>query len=478
MKAMPYLQAQGPIDWAQFVATCWDRRPVVFRRHGAAPYPLDAALAAAASAARTANGDEQACRFVLDDRQRRQPGAWLPRHEDATFERYAQRILREGGGRSYALIVNEFHRHDRRIWEGGRRFFQGLFAQVGLPSTGAITTLFHGNYERTPVGVHKDRFATFVFVLQGRKRMRFWPTRPWQDAVATRVDYAEHLADSFAIDVGPGDLLYWPAAYYHVGETLGVEVATSVNVGIPRDGHALLYDFDAIVRAADALDAQAAAAGDACGDDAGAADQVAGALATVRRLATPAAGRRAPPAGAPPPRLGRLSGVAHGRRLRAATPGVACGAIACAGAMAARRPVVSTRLDARRRQCAVRRSRPCAPRRGLRRQGCGAAAPFRFGGGRRRRRTARALRRHRARGIGDRRDAAANAGAGIARMAGVHARAGPCIGIGVDARWRRRCACGIMPARSFVIRPPAHDRAMRSGMCQGVLACNSAPLAS
>ncbi|MEN4903746.1 cupin domain-containing protein [Luteimonas sp. TWI1437] len=297
MKAMPYLQAQGPIDWAQFVATCWDHRPVVFRRHGAAPYPLDAALAAAASAARTANGDEQACRFVLDDRQRRQPGAWLPRHEDATFERYAQRILREGGGRSYALIVNEFHRHDRRIWEGGRRFFQGLFAQVGLPSTGAITTLFHGNYERTPVGVHKDRFATFVFVLQGRKRMRFWPTRPWQDAVATRVDYAEHLADSFAIDVGPGDLLYWPAAYYHVGETLGVEVATSVNVGIPRDGHALLYDFDAIVRAADAVDAQAAAAGDACGDDAGAADQVAGALATVRRLATPAALRSAASAG-------------------------------------------------------------------------------------------------------------------------------------------------------------------------------------
>ncbi|KLJ01469.1 hypothetical protein WQ56_06270 [Luteimonas sp. FCS-9] len=330
---MPCIEELGPVDWARFVATCWDVRPVVYRQAGGAPYPTDAALHAAAAAAREAAAGETACRFVLDDRQLRQPGDWLPRGEDGSFDAYARRVLRAAGDdAAYALIVNEFHRHDARIFEAGRRFFRGLWAHVGLPATGAITTLFHGNYERTPVGVHKDRFSTFVFVLQGRKRMRFWPTRPWRDAVATRVDYAQHLADSFAIEVGPGDVLYWPSAYYHVGETIGTDVATSVNVGVPRDGHALRYEFDAIVRQADAEDAEDAAPldGAASGGDPDRPPGIASALERARRLASPQALRSAAAAGylslltgggfAPPPPAMPPGRFDAGARVRLADP--------------------------------------------------------------------------------------------------------------------------------------------------------------
>ena len=144
-------------------------------------------------------------------------------------------------------MVSSFHTFDAAVWSRERAFFAGLWDVVGLPLTGAITTLFHGTYEHSPVGVHKDRFATFMFGLRGRKRMRFWPRRPWDEPVSTKVDYAGHRGESFTADVGPGDLLYWPAAYYHVGESATAAPATSVNVGVPRDEHHVGYELETLL---------------------------------------------------------------------------------------------------------------------------------------------------------------------------------------------------------------------------------------
>lgn len=236
------------LDWDRFVRLHWDRHPVVFRDIGPPVYPADAVLRAVARARPRDDDDVPTLRFVLDGRQLAAPGPWLPDPHDIDFDAYARRVReRAGDACEYALIVNTLHRHGYGVWAAGQRFFQGLWQRVGIPGSSAITTLFHGNYERTPVGVHKDRFATFLFVLEGRKRMRFWPQRPWSAPVATCVDYAEYMGSSFAIDVEPGDVLYWPADYYHVGETAGVGQATSVNVGVPRHEHRLAYDLDAVL---------------------------------------------------------------------------------------------------------------------------------------------------------------------------------------------------------------------------------------
>ncbi|WP_104820261.1 JmjC domain-containing protein [Kitasatospora sp. MMS16-BH015] len=134
-------------------------------------------------------------------------------------------------------------------------FFAPLWEPTGLPLSGAITRLFHGNDEHTPVGVHKDRFATFMFALEGRKRMRFWRQRPWTEPVTTVLDYQPYLESSFTAEPEPGDLLYWPCAYHHVGESVGGGSATSVNVGVPREAHRAVYDVDDLLlgRTADAM---------------------------------------------------------------------------------------------------------------------------------------------------------------------------------------------------------------------------------
>lgn len=232
------------LDWDRFVGEHWDRRVVHIRDCGRAPFLPAAVLRAAARAAAADPSPMPYAQFTVERAQHADPRPALPRAGERTFADYARRLADVAGGRRYALIVNRLHRFDAGLWRRERDWFAPLWARTGLPSGSAITTLFHGNYEHSPIGVHKDRFATFLFVLAGRKRMRFWPRRPWSDAVTTMLDYAAYLPESFAVELGPGEALYWPARFYHVGETAGADAATSVNVGIPREDQHRRYDMD------------------------------------------------------------------------------------------------------------------------------------------------------------------------------------------------------------------------------------------
>lgn len=237
------------LDWDRFVAEHWDRRVVRIRDCGRAPFlpaaVLPAAvLRAAARAAAAPPSPMPYAQFTVERAQHADPRPALPRPGERAIADYARRLAAVAEGRRHALIVNRLHRFDAGLWRRERDWFAPLWARTGLPAGSAITTLFHGDYEHSPIGVHKDRFATFMFVLAGRKRMRFWLRRPWREAVATVLDYAAHLPASFAVEVGPGEALYWPASVYHVGETAGSGTATSVNVGIPREEQHRGYDLD------------------------------------------------------------------------------------------------------------------------------------------------------------------------------------------------------------------------------------------
>ena len=211
--------------WDDFVDRFWDRAPVHYQGAAVPAFEIDEVFRAAVLACRAGPDHTMppGVRWGTRDRQ--------PWH----------------AGDRYSLVIHGMHGFDRRMWTRQRTFHAGLWDRVGLPSTGAITTLFHGTYESSPVGVHKDRFATFMYVLSGRKRMRLWPRRPWSHDATTVTDYREHLAESIVIDAAAGDLAYWPSSYYHVGENLGDEPATSINVGVPRETHRLGYDLTELV---------------------------------------------------------------------------------------------------------------------------------------------------------------------------------------------------------------------------------------
>lgn len=230
------------------VAGHWSGAPVLYRRVPRHPFDAEEVFRAAVTAAGSVGEHTLPVRvqFTMGRRQQEQPGGYLPEEADGSFEGYIKRIRQQLDGARHALVLHSLHAFDHAQWTRERAFCKELWQHLGQP-TGTITTLFHGNYEHSPVGVHRDRFATMMFVLRGRKRMRFWAERPWTQPVSSVLDYRRYLESSFAVDVGPGELLCWPSTYYHVGETVDEEPATSVNIGIPCEEHHPRYDVQALL---------------------------------------------------------------------------------------------------------------------------------------------------------------------------------------------------------------------------------------
>ena len=233
------------LDWPEFADRFWDKRPVLIRSVDPAPFVESEVFRTAVRACDRLQATllPANVQLTVERTHRRAPDGLLPRHVDRTFDGYEARLAGRLDGLRYALVISAFHPFSYPLWRRERSFLAGLWEQVGIPLTGAITTLFHGTYENSPVGVHKDRFATFMYGLKGRKRIRFWPSRPWEDQATTKPEYEAHLPGSFTVEVGPADLLYWPAGYYHVGENCGTDAATSVNIGIPREEHHTRYEL-------------------------------------------------------------------------------------------------------------------------------------------------------------------------------------------------------------------------------------------
>ncbi|GHG75458.1 cupin domain-containing protein [Comamonas sp. JC664] len=251
---MPTLDITHRFDWDTFVTRYWNQRPVLFKGTGASPFSSEDTFEAAATATQHhlsqsyAADSRPGITFTVDRLRQLFARDWLPQARDGSLDGYDARLASRLGEQRYALIISSLHSFSHRLWARERAFFSELWRRVGLPHSGAITTLFHGTYESSPVGVHLDRFTTFLFALRGRKRMRFWARRPWREDVTTVLDYQPYLKSSFVAEVEPGDILYWPSTYYHVGENTGTGVASSVNIGIPITGHRPVFSVDDLLR--------------------------------------------------------------------------------------------------------------------------------------------------------------------------------------------------------------------------------------
>lgn len=238
------------VDWDDFASRLWEQRVVHFKA-GALPAFTDAQVFAAATGAAVeqarltyAEVARPPMMLTIERMQQSEVAEGAPRREDGSFAGYQARMKAQLRGRRYALVISELHSFAFELWAQERPLLDELWKRLGLPLSGAITTLFHGNYEHTPVGVHRDRFGTILFALHGKKRMRLWAERPWTAPVATVLDYQAHLASSFTVEVSPGEALYWPSSYYHVGESAEAEPATSVNIGLPISEHRTSYFVD------------------------------------------------------------------------------------------------------------------------------------------------------------------------------------------------------------------------------------------
>jgi hypothetical protein len=73
----------------------------------------------------------------------------------------------------------------------------------------------------------------FVFVIAGKKKFLTWPYEVFADRGEefSTLDYEAYLDQAIELEGEPGDIIYWPASYWHTGEASGA-LSLSVNLSL------------------------------------------------------------------------------------------------------------------------------------------------------------------------------------------------------------------------------------------------------
>jgi hypothetical protein len=148
---------------------------------------------------------------------------FLPTVADRSVAGWSARVAAQLKGRTFGFVVDDYHVHDELIWRRLRQFVRELYDLTGLPGEQAKATLFLGNYARTPFGLHRGRSDNFMFVVDGVKRIRAWPDEFFvgKPDMTNRLDYERYNDASVVLEAKPGEVIYWPASYWHIGEDAG-----------------------------------------------------------------------------------------------------------------------------------------------------------------------------------------------------------------------------------------------------------------
>jgi 50S ribosomal protein L16 3-hydroxylase len=224
--------------WSSFHGNNWEKKGAVIPRPFSVPLasPAESFACLVAASDRFRAGDRSVqLEFCIEHAQvHADVGRLLPEASDWSAEGYAARVTPLVGGRRFGLVVEDVQAYDSTLWLRLRDFLGGLFAHTGLPGDGCKATVFLGNYDRTPFGLHRGDSANFMFVVDGMKRMRTWPDAYFQGKadLTYSTAYSQHNAESIVMDAQPGDIIFWPSDYWHIGESVDGRMSSAVSVAL------------------------------------------------------------------------------------------------------------------------------------------------------------------------------------------------------------------------------------------------------
>jgi len=212
--------------WSHFVAHRWGKSPLVikkpFARSLATAEEVFLAIRHAADQFRATDSNVR-IRFYMEDGFSLEPEPYLPDSSDHSAADYVERVMGKLSGQCFGLILNGFQAYEVELWRRVREFLRGLLTEISIqPMVEGV--LFFGNYDKTPRGIHKDPVDVFLFVIEGRKKMYLWPEEFFpggDDDARLKSDFAILRRDALILEGEPGDVIYWPASYWHVGESVG-----------------------------------------------------------------------------------------------------------------------------------------------------------------------------------------------------------------------------------------------------------------
>ncbi|MBB5644843.1 hypothetical protein [Pedobacter cryoconitis] len=152
-----------------------------------------------------------------------------PPEKGETLEAWTKRTF---GDRKFGMIINQGEKFNLNLSKMIALKLEPLLAKIGMPTEGIIFTLFIGNYDSTPLGIHLDLPGKSVLHFHlgpGSKTMYTWETAKYLELVGeekyNNQNIQKYLPYANKYQFDEGDIYFMPEDTYHVGTQDGLSMA-------------------------------------------------------------------------------------------------------------------------------------------------------------------------------------------------------------------------------------------------------------
>jgi len=151
---------------------------------------------------------------------------------DEGMEDWARRVFQD---RKFGFIINSGEKFHQEFSRDVALLMAPLLEKVGIPRDGIQFTLFIGNYDKTPLGIHQDirgENVTHFHVGPGSKLMYVWDKDLYKrlitDGGLRPRDFAALKPHSQRFLIEAGDLFFMPEGTFHIGEQDEMSIGITV----------------------------------------------------------------------------------------------------------------------------------------------------------------------------------------------------------------------------------------------------------
>lgn len=138
-----------------------------------------------------------------------------------TLEEWTARIFE---GEQFGIILNRGEKFSDELSSIIATWVTPLIRKLGMPTEGLLFTIFIGNYDSTPLGIHKDLAGKSVMHFHlgpGDKTMYCWRDEDYLPRAGetpdNNMDVQPHLAYAKKHTFSPGDVYFMPENRFHLG---------------------------------------------------------------------------------------------------------------------------------------------------------------------------------------------------------------------------------------------------------------------
>lgn len=136
-------------------------------------------------------------------------------------------------GKEFAVVINTGEKFVEALSKDVALLLEPLFARIGFPRDGINYTLFIGNYDKTPLGIHQDKRGENVMHFHlgpATKTMYVWTPAAFDELskVHEKKDVAAFKPHADTYVFGAGDVFFMPEGTYHIGEQEGLSMGLTV----------------------------------------------------------------------------------------------------------------------------------------------------------------------------------------------------------------------------------------------------------